>query len=127
MLSEKYPAEVKKILAKYPPERKRSAVMPLLYLAQSQDGYITKDSMAEIAGLLDMTTTEVTSIVGFYTLFHDKREGKYRMQVCTGLPWRIRGADQVPAELCIHLWMGGCVIVQGVLVTSGTGTGVTGS
>jgi NADH-quinone oxidoreductase subunit E len=103
MLSEKYLAEVKKILAKYPPEQKRSAVMPLLYLAQAEDGYITKESMAEIAGLLDMTTTEVTSVVGFYTLFHDKPSGKYRMQVCTDLPCAMRGADQFLADLCGHL------------------------
>ncbi len=103
MLSEKYPAEVKKILAKYPPEQKRSAVMPLLYLAQRQDGYITKESMAEIAGMLGMTTTEVTSVVGFYTLFHDEAAGKYRMQVCTDLPCAMRGADQFLQDLCGHL------------------------
>ncbi len=103
MLAEKYPAEVKRILAKYPPEHKRSAVMPLLYLAQRQDGYITKESMAEIAGMLDMTTTEVTSVVGFYTLFHDKKAGKYRMQVCTDLPCAMRGADKFLEELCGHL------------------------
>ena len=103
MLSEKYPAEVKKILAKYPPEHKRSAVMPLLYLAQSQTGYITKESMADIAEMLDMTTTEVTSIVGFYTLFHDKEAGKYRMQVCTDLPCAMRGADKFLEDLCGHL------------------------
>ncbi len=103
MLAEKYSAEVKKILAKYPPEHKRSAVMPLLYLAQRQDGYITKESMAEIAGLLDLTTTEVTSVVGFYTLFHDKAAGKYRMQVCTDLPCAMRGADKFLEDLCGHL------------------------
>ena len=103
MLSEKYPAEVKKIPAKYPPEQKRSAVMPLLYLAQAEAGYITKESMAEIAGLLDITTTEVTSVVGFYTLFHDKPSGKYRMQVCTDLPCAMRGADQFLEDLCGHL------------------------
>ena len=103
MLAEQYPAEVKKILAKYPPEQKRSAVMPLLYLAQRQNGYITKESMAEIAGLLDMTTTEITSVVGFYTLFHDKEAGKYRMQVCTDLPCAMRGADKFLEDLCGHL------------------------
>ncbi len=103
MLAEKYPTEVNKILAKYPSEHKRSAVMPLLYLAQCEDGYITKDSIAEIAELLGMTTTEVTSVVGFYTLFHDKQEGKYRMQVCTDLPCAMRGADQFLADLCSNL------------------------
>ena len=103
MLAEKYPAEVKKILAKYPPEHKRSAVMPLLYLAQKQDGYITKEAMVDIAAMLEMTTTEVTSIVGFYTLFHDKVAGKYRMQVCTDLPCAMRGADNFLQELCGNL------------------------
>lgn len=102
-LADKYPQEVKKILAKYPPEYKRSAVMPLLYLAQRQDGYITKASVQDIAGMLDMTTTDVVSIVGFYTLFHDQRAGKYRMQVCTDLPCAMRGADRFLEELCSHL------------------------
>jgi len=102
-LADQYPQEVKKILAKYPPESKRSAVMPLLYLAQRQDGYITKASVQDIATLLEMTTTDVVSIIGFYTLFHDRREGKYRMQVCTDLPCAMRGADRFLEDLCSHL------------------------
>ena len=50
--------------------------------------------------MLDITETEVASIVGFYTLYHDEKAGKYRMQVCTDLPCALRGADQVPAESC---------------------------
>jgi NADH-quinone oxidoreductase subunit E len=103
MLTETYPDEVKKILLKYPPEHKRSAVMPLLYLAQRRDGYITKEAMAEIGQILGMTTTDVVSIVGFYTLFHDEKAGKYRMQVCTDLPCAMRGADQFLEELCQNL------------------------
>jgi NADH-quinone oxidoreductase subunit E len=102
-LADRYPQEVKKILAKYPPEYKRSAVMPLLYLAQRQDGYITKASVQDIATLLEMTTTDVVSIIGFYTLFHDRRDGKYRMQVCTDLPCAMRGADRFLEDLCSHL------------------------
>jgi NADH-quinone oxidoreductase subunit E len=103
MLAKKYPEEVKKILAKYPPEQKRSAVMPLLYLAQRDGGYITKEAMADIGQMLDMTTTDVVSIVGFYTLFHDKKAGKFRMQVCTDLPCAMRGADKFLDELCGNL------------------------
>jgi NADH-quinone oxidoreductase subunit E len=103
MLAEKYPDEVKRILAKYPSEHKRSAVMPLLYLAQRQGGYITKEAMSDIADMLKITTTEVTSIVGFYTLFHDKEGGKYRMQVCTDLPCAMRGADKFLEGLCSNL------------------------
>jgi len=102
-LMEKYPQEVKKILAKYPPEKKRSAVMPLLYLAQRQEGYATRAAMQEIADLLEITTTDVASIIGFYTLFHDEKAGKYRMQVCTDLPCALRGADQFLQELCKNL------------------------
>lgn len=103
MLAEKYPDEVKKILAKYPPEQKRSAVMPLLYMAQREDGFINKAAMEDIAALLDITTTDVAEIVGFYTLYHDEKAGKYRMQVCTDLPCALRGADKFLAELCGNL------------------------
>jgi NADH-quinone oxidoreductase subunit E len=102
-LAEKYPQEVEKILAKYPPEHKRSAVMPLLYLAQREEGYITKDAMKDIAHLLEITETEVASIVGFYTLYHDEKAGKYRMQVCTDLPCALRGAENFLADLCSNL------------------------
>ncbi len=102
-LVKKYPKEVKQILAKYPPEHKRSAVMPLLYLAQREQGYITKDAMQDIAETLEMSVTEVGAVVGFYTLFHDKKEGKYRMQVCTDMPCALRGADQFMESLCANL------------------------
>ena len=102
-LATKYPKEVKQILSKYPPEGKRSAVMPLLFLAQREEGYINKESMQDIAALLDMSETEVASIVGFYTLYHDEKAGKYRMQVCTDLPCALRGADQFMDSLCSNL------------------------
>ncbi len=102
-LANKYPKEVKQILAKYPPEHKRSAVMPLLYLAQREEGYITKDAMQDIADTLEINVTDVGAIVGFYTLYHDKKEGKYRMQICTDLPCALRGADQFMESLCANL------------------------
>ncbi len=102
-LAEKYPQEVEQILAKYPPEQKRSAVMPLLYMAQREEGYVTKESIHDIASMLEMTTTEVNSIIGFYTLYHDEKGGKYRMQVCTDLPCARRGADEFLSALCQNL------------------------
>jgi NADH-quinone oxidoreductase subunit E len=102
-LAEKFPGEVDKILAKYPPEYKRSAVMPLLYLAQRDQGYITKEAMKDISDLLEISLTDVGALVGFYTLYHDKQEGKYRMQVCTDLPCALRGADQFMDDLCVNL------------------------
>ncbi len=103
MLSEKYPEEVRKIFAKYPPEQKRSAVMPLLYLAQRDEGYITKAALEDIARMLEITSTEVAEIVGFYTLYHDEKAGRYRMQVCTDLPCALQGADRFLEELCGNL------------------------
>jgi len=95
--------EVKQILSKYPPEHKRSAVMPLLYLAQREEGYVNKAAMQDIAQILEITETEVASIVGFYTLYHDEKAGKYRMQVCTDLPCALRGADEFLQALCGNL------------------------
>jgi len=102
-LTEKYPKEIEKILAKYPPEHKRSAVMPLLYLAQREEGYVDRRAIRDIAKLVDITDTEVSSIIGFYTLYHDKPEGKMRIQVCNDLPCALRGADKFLADLCEKL------------------------
>ena len=102
-LEKNHAKEVKQILAKYPSEFKRSAVMPLLHLAQREEGYVNKAAMQEIAQLLEITETEVASIIGFYTLYHDKKAGKYRMQVCTDLPCALRGADEFMKNLCGNL------------------------
>jgi NADH-quinone oxidoreductase subunit E len=102
-LVDKYPQEVESIFAKYPPEQRRSAVMPLLYLAQRDEGFITKAAMEDIARILDITSTDVAGIVGFYSLYHDEKAGKYRMQVCTDLPCALRGADRFLGALCSNL------------------------
>ena len=122
MFLNKYPKEVKQILSKYQPEHKRSAVMPLLYLAQREEGYITRSAMQNIAKMLEITETEVASIVGLYTLYHDKKAGKYRMQVCTDLPCALRGADEFLQNLCENLGIkvgettpDGVVTLEGVM------------
>jgi NADH-quinone oxidoreductase subunit E len=102
-IAQKYPNEVKQILSKYPPEHKRSAVMPLLYLAQREEGYLTKAAMQDVARIVDISETDVAAIVGFYTLYHDEKGGKYRMQVCTDLPCALRGADEFMNNLCANL------------------------
>lgn len=108
-LLDKYQPEVQAILAKYPPEQKRSAVMPLLYMAQhdavQETGrlYISETAMQEVAEVLDLDPTEVASVVGFYTLFYDHPTSRYRIQVCTDLPCALRGADQFLEQLCKRL------------------------
>lgn len=102
-LQQHYPDEIERILAKYPPEHKRSAVMPLLYLAQRKQGYIPPQAIEEIAQILGLTTTEVASVAGFYSLFHEQPGGRWRIQVCTDLPCALRGADEFLKKLCAAL------------------------
>lgn len=102
-LRERYGQEIDDILAKYPPEQKRSAVMPLLYVAQREHGYVTREHLDQIGELLAISATEVSSIVGFYTLYHDKPGGKYRLQICNDLPCALRGADTFLDGVCDHL------------------------
>ena len=103
MLREKYTDEIQKILAQYPDDEKRSAVMPLLYLAQREGGFVTKGALEEIAEICEITPTEVASIVGFYSLYHDEKAGTYRIQVCTDLPCALRGAEEFLHQLCENL------------------------
>jgi NADH-quinone oxidoreductase subunit E len=103
MLSEKYANEIKGILAKYPPDERRSAVMPLIYLAQRDKMYLNREDMAEIADIIGISTTEVASVVGFYSLYYDQPQGKYHLQICTDLPCALRGAEKFLEELCAYL------------------------
>jgi NADH-quinone oxidoreductase subunit E len=103
MLAEKFTEEIQAILAKYPTDEKRSAVMPLLYLAQRDQGYVTRELINEIAEILNISPTDVASIIGFYTLYYDRPGGKYRLQVCTDLPCALRGADHFLEKLCEKL------------------------
>jgi NADH-quinone oxidoreductase subunit E len=99
-LKDKYSDEIQKIFSKYPSDQKRSAVMPLLFLAQRESGYVNMQSVNEIAEILELKPTEVAGIIGFYTLYHDEPGGAIRIQVCTDLPCALRGADKFLADLC---------------------------
>jgi NADH-quinone oxidoreductase subunit E len=65
--------------------------------------YVTKESMDNIAEILEIDPTDVASIVGFYTLYYDVPAGKYRVQVCTDLPCALRGAEDFMEKLCENL------------------------
>lgn len=103
MLKDNYAQEIEGILAKYPPDQQRSAVMPLLFLAQREYGSLSPEVIGEVSDLLGLESTEVASLVGFYTLYHDREGGKYRIQVCTDLPCALRGAQAFADELCNKL------------------------
>lgn len=102
-LQSKYSGEIQQILAKYPPDQRASAVMPLLYLAQRQSGYIDRQSVQDIAEIIGLSTTDIDALIGFYTLYHDQPAGRYRLQVCTDLPCALRGAEDFLHNLCANL------------------------
>jgi NADH-quinone oxidoreductase E subunit len=97
--SEERRARFEAVLKRYPPDRKRSAVLPALYLVQEQVGYITPAAMRYVAGLLDLTPAEVEDVASFYSMFYKKPVGRYVLQVCRTLSCALVGAERVTAEL----------------------------
>ncbi len=92
-------ARFDQIVKRYPPERKRSAVLPALYLAQYQQGYITASAMRYVAQLLELTPADVEDVVTYYTMFYTKPVGRFVLQVCRTLSCAINGAERVSEEL----------------------------
>jgi len=93
MLSEKYKGEIADILSRYPV--RRSALLPLLYLAQRETGYISEEAMKEIAGILRLTPPQVYETATFYTMLNLKPVGKFHIQVCKSLMCALVGSDQL--------------------------------
>ncbi len=91
--SEENLGRIEGVLKKYP--FKKAAVMPVLWIAQEQNGWISGEVMKEAALLLDMTPEEVLGIVTFYTMYHQKPMGKYHIQVCTNVSCMLKGAYQI--------------------------------
>ena len=87
--------EARTIVARYPTGRERSAVMPLLYLAQSVEGRVTRDGLKEVAALLGITTAEVEAVASFYTMIRLRPTGRHVVSVCTNLTCALRGANAV--------------------------------
>ena len=88
--------EVKKILGKYPADRKKSAVMPLLDLAQRQnENWISKDVIAEISKIIEIPEIKVYEVASFYTMYNLKPVGKYLLQFCKTTPCMLRGIDKI--------------------------------
>ncbi|MET0514568.1 MAG: NAD(P)H-dependent oxidoreductase subunit E [Nitrospiraceae bacterium] len=104
MLKEKYKTEIDEILARYPV--KRSALLPLLYLAQQEEGYVSETAMTEIAGLLRLTPPQVYETVTFYTMLNLKPVGKFHIQVCKSLMCALVGSDTLLGWLRTQLGIG---------------------
>jgi NADH-quinone oxidoreductase subunit E len=89
--------EVNWWIAKYPPERKQSAVIPIMWLAQKQEGWVSEPAIQEIAKLLEMPPIRVLEVATFYTMFHLQPIGKHHLQVCGTTPCMLRGSEELKA------------------------------
>jgi NADH-quinone oxidoreductase subunit E len=87
--------DARAIMARYPASRERSAIMPLLYLAQSIDGMVSQDALREIGELLGITTAEVEAVATFYSMYRLRPTGEHVVNVCTNLACKLRGANAV--------------------------------
>lgn len=92
MIAEKYPKEIEGILARFP--TKKSAVLPLMHLAQHEYGYLSEEAKREVAEILDLDPTHVLSLAGFYSLYYEEPVGKYVLEICNDLACALRGADE---------------------------------
>src|SRR6186713_3388658 len=96
-------ARFDEVVKRYPPDRRRSAVLPALYLAQSQQGYITANAIRHVAELLGITRADVEDVVSYYTMFYTRPVGKYVVNVCRTLSCAINGAERVTEALSAKL------------------------
>jgi NADH-quinone oxidoreductase subunit E len=104
VLREKYQKEIGEILSRYP--IKRSALIPLLYLAQREQGYVTEAAMTEIATLLKLTPPQVYETATFYTMLNLKQVGRFHIQVCKSLMCALVGSDTVIGWIKTKLGIG---------------------
>ncbi|MBK1697668.1 complex I 24 kDa subunit family protein [Rhodovibrio salinarum] len=94
-------------LAKYPPDHKASAVMPLLWIAQRQnEGHLSKGAIEYVAQILEMAPIRVHEIASFYTMYNLEKPGKYQLQICRTTPCMLRGADDILSTVKAKLGIG---------------------
>src|SRR5437867_837809 len=102
MFSAEAEARLHHLVSLYP--QKRSALIPMLLLAQKEQGYVTMEAMEFIAGILELSASEVESTMSFYTLLRRKPAGKYHMLICTNLSCMLTGSDEI--EACVMRKLG---------------------
>jgi NADH-quinone oxidoreductase subunit E len=93
-------ARLDEIVTRYPPDRKRSAVLPALYLVQAQQGYITANGIRHVADALGMTRADVEDVVSYYSLFYTRQPGRFVLSVCRTLSCALNGAERVTEAIC---------------------------
>ncbi len=97
-------AEMDEHIAKYPPERKRSALIPLLLLVvQRERGYIDNAGVNFLAQKLELEVTDVWETATFYSMFNMRPIGRYHIQICKTLSCKIMGEPQITEHICNRL------------------------
>jgi NADH-quinone oxidoreductase subunit E len=92
-LSEESRAKAETLVARYP--QPRSALLPLLYLVQAEEGHVTREGMREVAEILGLTTAEVEAVATFYTMFKKEPTGKWLVSVCTNVSCALLGGREL--------------------------------
>jgi NADH-quinone oxidoreductase subunit E len=100
-LSDQSLARAEELIARYP--QRRSALLPILFLLQAEDGYVSPAGVAQVADLLGLTKAEVGAVATFYTMFRRRPVGKYLVSVCKTLSCQLRGAREISAALTERL------------------------
>ncbi len=100
----RFRADAAEVLARYP--QKRSALLPLLHLVQSVDGYVTGRGIDLCAEILDLTTAEVSGVATFYTQYKRHPNGEYTVGVCTNTLCAVMGGDEIWEAVSEHLGLG---------------------
>ena len=106
MLSPESLAKIDKAVAKYPPDRKDSAVMAALTIAQDEKGWLSTETMDFVARYLGMPPVAVYEVATFYTMYNMKPVGKYKLTICTNLPCALQGATHAAEHLKKALGIG---------------------
>jgi NADH-quinone oxidoreductase E subunit len=96
-------AKFDEVVTRYPPDRRKSAILFALYLVQNQQGYITANGMRHVAQQIGCTPAEVEDVVSYYTMFYTRPVGKYVLNVCRTLSCALLGAERVTEELSAKL------------------------
>jgi len=92
-------ADIEKICAKYPKERRRSALLPVLWVVQEQEGWISHDAMREVAEVIGVTAAEVYEVVSFYTMYKQRPAGRHHIAFCHTISCAICGAYEAIAYI----------------------------
>ena len=106
MLSDDARKKIDREIAKYPPEQKQSALMAALGIAQDEKGWVSSETIDEIASYLDLPSIAVYEVASFYTMYNLQPVGKYKVTICTNLPCALSGAAAAAKHLKDKLGVG---------------------